>query len=411
MQETGELWDSPSITSYINNVSQIQPSIPFSRLPPVFVDTTPCRSRAAIAFDSIRLNGPHVLQSLKEISKTGKTSAFIIDLFCSSAFSLAKDLKILTYYFFHFGKSFKDLKDTILHFPGMPPLKAIHIPEPMLDIDDPAYHDVVYFCSCPSKADRIIVNTSDDLEPKAIDTLASGICVPDASTPATYNIGPGATKRQRGVYVLWKQRMEQVQEMPNGLERSGQRFLWVLKNPFDAGKTNQTDDVIDDFALDAILPDGFLKRIQDKALVVKSWAPQVAVLNHGSVGGFVTHCGWNSVLEAVVAGVPMVAWPLYAEQHLNRNLLVEDMKMAIPVEKRDEDGFVSDSELEKRVRELMESNKGREMRERSWKIRGGLLMRGESLVLLSKPLLSWLRHGSKVKNRDFLVKIKSFSRL
>jgi UDP:flavonoid glycosyltransferase YjiC (YdhE family) len=83
----------------------------------------------------------------------------------------------------------------------------------------------------------------------------------------------------------------------------------------------------------------------------------------------VTHCGWNSVLEAVVAGVPLVAWPLYAEQHLNRNVLVNDIKMAIELEQREDDGFVSGDELEKRVRELMESEQGRELGEKSRKMR------------------------------------------
>ncbi|PRQ43995.1 putative UDP-glucuronosyl/UDP-glucosyltransferase [Rosa chinensis] len=64
----------------------------------------------------------------------------------------------------------------------------------------------------------------------------------------------------------------------------------------------------------------------------------------------------------------MVAWPLYAEQHLNRNVLVNDMKMAIDVEQREEDGFVTRDEVEIRVTELMESENGRELKERSLKI-------------------------------------------
>ncbi|PQP99554.1 UDP-glycosyltransferase 88F5 [Prunus yedoensis var. nudiflora] len=67
------------------------------------------------------------------------------------------------------------------------------------------------------------------------------------------------------------------------------------------------------------------------------------------------HCGWNIVLEAVIVGMPMVAWPLYAEQHLNRSVLVKDMEMAIVVEQREEDGFVFGDELERSIRELMES--------------------------------------------------------
>ena len=98
--------------------------------------------------------------------------------------------------------------------------------------------------------------------------------------------------------------------------------------------------------------------------MVKSWAPQVAVLNHDSVGGFITHCGWNSVLESVCAGVPMVAWPLYAEQRFNRVLLVEEMKIALPMVES-ETGFVNSTEVEKRVKELMESKEGNSVRERT----------------------------------------------
>ena len=90
----------------------------------------------------------------------------------------------------------------------------------------------------------------------------------------------------------------------------------------------------DDFDLDDILPEGFLRKTKKRGMVVKSWAPQQAVMRHPSVGGFVTHCGWTSVLEAAAAGVPMVAWPLHAEQHVNRAALVEDTKMAIGLEQR-----------------------------------------------------------------------------
>ncbi|OVA18915.1 UDP-glucuronosyl/UDP-glucosyltransferase [Macleaya cordata] len=110
------------------------------------------------------------------------------------------------------------------------------------------------------------------------------------------------------------------------------------------------------------MPDGFLVRTKDRGLVLKSWAPQVSILNHKSVGGFVTHCGWNSILEAVCAGIPMVAWPLYAEQRLNKMLLVEEMKLALSIDES-KGGFVSAAELEKRVKGLMDSEEGKALRE------------------------------------------------
>ena len=267
------------------------------------------------------------------------------------------------------------------------------MPEPTLDRDDPAYWDMLYFCSHLPKSNGIIANTFDDLEPKVLKAIADGVCVPDSTTPPVYCIGPliaGAEERANEdeneclswldgqpsrsvVFLCFGSRgslsVAQVKEIADGLERSGQRFLWVVKKPPRDEKTKQAENFTEEFDLEGVLPEGFLERTKDRGKVVKTWAPQVGVLRKESVGGFVTHCGWNSVLEAVVAGVPMVAWPLYAEQHLNRNVLVNDMKMAIELEQREDDGFVSGVELERRVRELMESEQGRELREKSWKMR------------------------------------------
>ncbi|XP_050268724.1 UDP-glycosyltransferase 88F3-like isoform X1 [Quercus robur] len=414
---TGSFWNTPSVTSYIHRISQSNSNISFYSLPSVSVDTTPTRSRAAMAFDFIRVSSTHVPNALQQISHTSTIRALIIDIFCTSALSIAKQLNLPVYYFYTSGayalaaflyfpkiheqitKSFKDLNNTELHLPGMSPLKSTHMPEPTLDRDDPAYWDMVYFCSHLPKSNGIIANTFEDLEPKVIKTIADGVCVPDEPTPPVYYIGPliaeaeeragddGNEGGDENECLSWLDKqpsrsvvflcfgcrgsfsVAQVRDIANGLERSGQRFLWVVKKPPQDEKTKQTEQNTLEFNLDSVLPEGFLERTKDRGMVVKSWAPQVAVLRKESVGGFVTHCGWNSVLEAVVAGVPMVAWPLYAEQHLNRNVLVKDMKMAIGVEQGEGDGFVSGDEVERRVRELMESEEGRELRERIWKMR------------------------------------------
>ncbi|XVF30093.1 hypothetical protein REPUB_Repub16aG0027200 [Reevesia pubescens] len=431
---TTGFWDTPSIISYINSVSQAYTSISFRRFPSISVDVSQNCSGVAILFQFIRLHTPNAFHSLQEISKTLKISAFVIDLFCTSTLSISKDLKIPTFYFYTSGAStlaaffqfpklheqttgsFKDLHDMVFHFQGVPPLKAVHLPEPLLERQDPAYHDFMYFCSGLPQSDGIIVNTFEDLEPISIKCIADGLCLVDARTPPTFYIGPliaasSSSKAENEHFCLsWLEKQPsksvvflcfgsrgtfsptQVKEIAKGLERGGQRFLWVVKNPPNINeKTNQAEDS-PDVDLDYLLPEGFMERTKDRGLIVKSFAPQVAVLNKDSIGGFVTHCGWNSILEAVVAGVPMIAWPLYAEQHLNRNILVQDMKMAIQVEQRDGDGFVSGIELETRVRELMESDNGKEIRERSLKMR-------------EKALAAWDPPGSSTKALTKLIEL------
>jgi UDP:flavonoid glycosyltransferase YjiC (YdhE family) len=103
--------------------------------------------------------------------------------------------------------------------------------------------------------------------------------------------------------------------MASALERTRMAFVWA------AGPT-------------APLPDGFEERVEaagGRGKVVREWAPQVAALRHRAVGWFVTHCGWNSVLEATAAGVAMLAWPMTADQFVNARLLVDELRAAVPV--------------------------------------------------------------------------------
>ena len=263
----------------------------------------------------------------------------------------------------------------------------------------------------------IIVNTFESLEPRAIQAIADGLCVPDNPTPPVYYIGPlsrghnedealahecltwlDSQPSQSVVFLCFGSlglfSIEQLKEIASGLENSGHRFLWVVRNP-PSGDENHSLAVSTqpDPDLDSLLPEGFLGRTKERGLVVKSWAQQVAVLNHNSVGGFVSHCGWNSVLEAVCAGVPMVAWPLYAEQRFNRVVLVEDVKIALWMNES-KDGFVSATEVEKRVRELMDSeNNNSTVRERVIALKEGakatVCEGGSSRVALIKLVESW----------------------
>ncbi|RLM66625.1 UDP-glycosyltransferase 89B1 [Panicum miliaceum] len=102
--------------------------------------------------------------------------------------------------------------------------------------------------------------------------------------------------------------------LAEALERSAVPFVWVVS----AGNSG-------------VVPEGFEARAAAarRGLVVRGWAPQVATLRHAAVGWFMTHCGWNSVLEAVAAGVPMLAWPMTADQFANARLLVDEVRVAL----------------------------------------------------------------------------------
>jgi UDP:flavonoid glycosyltransferase YjiC (YdhE family) len=119
------------------------------------------------------------------------------------------------------------------------------------------------------------------------------------------------------------------------------------------------------------------------------------VLAHDAVGGFVTHCGWNSVLESVMAGVPMVAWPLYAEQRMNRVFLEEEMGLAVAVEGYDKDDLVVEAdEVASKVRWIMDSDGRRLLRERTLaamrQAKEALREGGESDVALARLVEGWM---------------------
>ncbi|GAV76326.1 UDPGT domain-containing protein [Cephalotus follicularis] len=288
------------------------------------------------------------------------------------------------------------------------------MPKPLLERNDVVYEYILEVSTELTKASAIMVNTFEPLEQRTVKAITDGLCVPGGPTPPVYCIGPliaeerGDTNGSDAVLdcLTWLKiqpsksvvflcfgslglfSKEQLHEIAIGLERSGQSFVWVVRNPPLQNQSLATTAPPDP-DLASLLPDGFLESTKDRGFVVKSWAPQVTVLSHDSIGGFVTHCGWNSVLEALSEGVPMVAWPIYAEQRYNRWLLVEEMKIALPMNES-ENGFVSSTEVKKRVRELMDSVDGNLVRERTKNAaKTALSASGSSHIALAKIIESW----------------------
>ena len=110
---------------------------------------------------------------------------------------------------------------------------------------------------------------------------------------------------------FWASGREVFDLLVSGMETSEQRFLLVVRRP-----TNDEHQPTDN--LNMLFSEGVMHSTKERELVVMSWAPQQEVLAHGMVGGFMTHCGWNSVLEVVMEGGPMLVWPHYTEQCTNK---------------------------------------------------------------------------------------------
>ncbi|KAK2360309.1 hydroquinone glucosyltransferase [Trifolium repens] len=165
------------------------------------------------------------------------------------------------------------------------------------------------------------------------------------------SFGSGGTLSQR-----------QINEIAFGLELSGQRFIWVLRAPSDSVSAAYFENSNDVDPL-KFLPNGFLERTKEKGFILAAWAPQVEILKQNSVGGFLSHCGWNSILESIQEGVPIVAWPLFAEQAMNAVMLSDGLNVALRL-KFEDDEIVEKDEIAKVVKCLMEGNEGKEMRDR-----------------------------------------------
>jgi hypothetical protein len=144
---------------------------------------------------------------------------------------------------------------------------------------------------------------------------------------------------------------EQLKELALGIEGTAQPFLWVLRSDIADGKP-------------AVLPEGFEERTKDRALLVR-WAPQLKVLAHRSVGLFLSHCGWNSTLESISMGVPVVGLPYYGDQFLNCRFAKYVWKMGLDFEGVD----VNDHKLEDVVKRMMTTRIGEQLREKALKLK------------------------------------------
>lgn len=224
-----------------------------------------------------------------------------------------------------------------------------------------------------------ILHTFEELEKDVVSFLSSIF-------PQLYTIGPlelllhqisDQTHVKSSGYSLWKEEphciewlnskepnsviyvnfgsiavmpLDKMAEFSLGLANSDQYFLWIIRPHLIEGKSG-------------ILPSKFLEVIKERGFIA-SWCQQEEVLNHPSVGGFLTHSGWNSTIESLSAGVPMICLPFFGDQMTNCRYMCTEWEVGMEI-----DSEFDREDVEKVVRELMRGDKGKKMKNKAieWK--------------------------------------------
>ncbi|KAI3982483.1 hypothetical protein MKX01_006614 [Papaver californicum] len=348
----------------------------------------------------------YLREELKRITSSKHVVALVVDLFGTDVFDVAKEFGIPAYIFFlcnanvlqllfhlsslheSYSGEFRDLP-LPLFLPGCVPMPGPDILAPLQDKKSGGYKWFLHHSRRYSLAQGILVNTFIDLEPNVLKVLMTE----QPGIPPIYPIGP-VTKSSSGNMPVndesgclkWLDNQppesvlfvsfgsggtlpyEQLIELAFGLEMSEQKFIWVVKSPSTTANASffkhTSKDPFD------FLPDGFVNRISGSGLLVSSWAPQIQILSHGSTGGFLSHCGWNSTLESIVCGIPMITWPLFAEQRMNAVMLAEDAGVAMRPNP-DENGLIMREEISRVVKTLMGGGEGKSLRNKMRELKDG----------------------------------------
>lgn len=165
-----------------------------------------------------------------------------------------------------------------------------------------------------------------------------------------------------------------------GLANSKQPFLWIVRPDLVLGKS-------------AILPEEFLEQTKDRGLLA-SWCAQDEVLTQPVIGAFLTHCGWNSMIESICAGVPLLCWPFFGDQQTNCRYSCTKWGIGMEI-----NHDVKREEVEALVREMMKGDKGKQMRStaREWKKKAEAAtdVRGSSYNNIDKFIKEALHHEEK----------------
>ncbi|XP_010246963.1 PREDICTED: crocetin glucosyltransferase, chloroplastic-like [Nelumbo nucifera] len=283
--------------------------------------------------------------------------------------------------YYHYFNGFRELianseDDPLssIELPGLPRLTSQDVPSFLLPsnflpLAVPGFQEQFQSFERETKI-QVLINTFDAMEPEAlgaidkINMIGIGPLIPSAflddEDPSDKSFG-GDLFHGSGDYIEWLNSKPdssvvyvsfgslavlQTEEIANGLLESGRPFLWVIRlNRNETGEETML---------------GRWEELKERGLIVP-WCTQVEVLSHSSVGCFVTHCGWNSTLESLVAGVPVVTLPQISDQTTNSRLIEDVWRTGVRTKVKTEEGIVESGEIKRCLDLVMGSESGNEM--------------------------------------------------
>ncbi|KAK9699181.1 hypothetical protein RND81_08G158000 [Saponaria officinalis] len=265
--------------------------------------------------------------------------------------------------------------------------------------DEMMFNFNVFSAKAAVDAGKIMLHTVDDLEDEVIQAIK--VKIPNILTIGPLTLLCQQANVQEFGSNLWKEdsnclewldkrssksviyinygslttlTSEQLEEFAWGLVNSQQNFIWVIR-----------EDLVVNGEF-GILSKEYMEEIKDRGLILK-WCAQENVLKHSSVAVFLTHCGWKSILESVIEGVPVICWPFFADQTVNCCYACNEWGIGMEIG----EGEVKRERVEEVVRVMMEGEKGKQIREKA-------------MELKSKAEKATMPGGSSCNNFEYLVK-------
>lgn len=305
------------------------------------------------------------IQLPRIVLRTGGVSSFV----AFSAFPFLRE------------KGYLPIQESKLEEPiaELPPLRVKDLPVVKTEEPEKYYELICRFVKETKTSLGVIYNSFEELESSALTTLSQEFSLP------IFPIGPfhkhfpegsissssSSLISQDQSCISWLDKHQpnsvvyvsfgsvaaitesEFLEIAWGLSNSKKPFLWVVR----PGLIHVSEWL-------GALPRGFMENLEGRGHIVK-WAPQQEVLAHQAVGAFWTHNGWNSTLESICEGVPMICMPCFTDQKVNARYVSHVWKVGLQLEKGVERG-----EIERTIRKLMEENEGdKEIRDRALKLK------------------------------------------